>query len=57
MWVTNNIDRDSMVLDNVNFYLEQSTPLIVSREMDAMERAGKRNVKMTPRCVFSFQSS
>ena len=55
--MTNNIDRDSMVLDNVNFYLKQSTPLIVSREMDAMERAGKRNVKMTPRWVFSFQSS
>ena len=28
MWVTNDVDRYSMVLDSVNFYLKLSTPLI-----------------------------
>ena len=33
LWVTNDIDRYSMVLDSVNFHLKQNIPLIVGREM------------------------
>ena len=31
---TNDIDRHLIVLSSVNFYLKQTTPLIVGREMD-----------------------
>ena len=33
LWVTNDINRYSMVLDSVNFDLKQTIPLIVGREM------------------------
>ena len=36
LWVTNDIDGYSMVLDSVNFHLKQNIPLIVGREMDTI---------------------
>ena len=57
LWVTNDIDRYSMVLDSVNFHLKQNIPLIVGREMGynlkssfsrKITLSGKLNVKMTP---------
>ena len=57
LWVTNDIDRYSMVLDSVNFHLKQNIPLIVGREMgynlkssfwSKIILSGKLNVKMTP---------
>ena len=56
LWVTNDIDRYSMVLDSVNFHLKQNIPLIVGREMGynlkssfsrKITLSGKLNVKMT----------
>ena len=34
VWATKDTDGHLMVLDSVNFYLKQSTPLLVDREMD-----------------------
>ena len=57
LWVTNDIDRYSMVLDSVNFHLKQNIPLIVGREMGynlkssfsrKITLSGKLTVKMTP---------
>ena len=57
LWVTNDIDRYSMVLDSVNFDLKQNIPLIVGREMGynlkstfsrKITLSGNLNVKMTP---------
>ena len=59
-WVTNDIDRYSMVLDSSNFHLKQSIPLLVGREMGYNLKSsfsrkitllGKLNVKMTPSWV------
>ena len=56
LWVTNDIDRYSMVLDSVNFHLKGNIPLIVGREMGCnlkssfsrkITLSGKLNVKMT----------
>ena len=32
-WVTNDIDRYSVVLDRINFHLKETIPLIMGREM------------------------
>ena len=54
LWVTNDTDRYSMVLDSVNFNLKQNIPLIVGREMGynlkssfsrKISLSGKLNVK------------
>ena len=60
LWVTNDIDRYSMVLDSINFHLKENIPLIVGREIGynlkssfsrKITLSGKLNVKMTPSWV------
>ena len=47
-WANNGIDRHSMVLDSVNFYLKSNTSLIVDREMEYdLKSIGSRKSKLS----------